>query len=115
MQDSGKYLLRTRSQADSFREKHRDALRQYAGAYRRWIRSLPFMVWTPLRLREDEMEVVIGIICMLYIDGYVCISFSDDMRFIRNEPLDDAEMKQWMKATGWHGPGIDRKEKEKLG
>lgn len=103
-----KYLLRYKSQRDDFREKYKEQLRQYAGAYRRWIWSLPMMEWVPLQLRPEEEEVVIGIICILYCDKFVCISFSNDMRCIRNEPMNEEEMLAWMKATGWHGPGIDR-------
>ena len=103
-----RYLLRTRSQIEAFRENNRDAIRQNAGAFRKWVRGLPFMEWIPLQLRPEDEELVIGVLCLLYIDGFVRITFSDDMRSIRNEPLTDEENLAWMKATGWHGPGIDR-------
>lgn len=109
-----KYLLRNQSRIDAFKKIHRTELRQYAGAYRRWIRSLPYMEWVLLQLRPEEEEIVIGIICVLHCDRHVCISFSNDMRCIRNEPLDQKEMLTLMKDTGWHGPEIDRIENEKL-
>lgn len=111
--DREKYLLRYQSQIDAFRESHKDELRQYAGAYRRWIQSLTMMKWVPLQLRPEDEEVVIGIICILYVDKFVNISFSDDMRCIRNEPRNEQERLAWMKATGWHGPGIDQPKNEK--
>lgn len=93
--DRERYLLRTPSQIRSFRLRYARMIDSRAEAFRVWVRSLPMMKWCPLLIRPGNEELAIGIICILYIDGQICISFSEDMQFIRNEPLDDDEYRQW--------------------
>ena len=84
--DRERYLLRTPSQVMAFRERYARTIDSRAEAFRAWVRSLPMMEWYPLLIRPGN-EV--------YIDGQICISFSEDMQFIRNEPIDDEEYRQW--------------------
>lgn len=93
--DRERYLLRTPSQVLTFRERYTRTIDSRAEAFRAWVRSLPMMEWYPLLIRPGNEELSIGIICILYIDGQICISFSEDMQFIRNEPIDDEEYRQW--------------------
>lgn len=93
--DREQYLLRTQSQVRVFRERYARAIDSRAEAFRVWVRSLPMMEWYPLLIRPGNEELAIGIICILYINRLICISFSEDMQFIRNEPLDDEEYRQW--------------------
>lgn len=93
--DRERYLLRTPSQIRSFRLRYARMIDSRAEAFRVWVRSLPMMKWCPLLIRPGNEELAIGIICILYIDGQICISFSEDMQFIRNEPLDDDEYRKW--------------------
>ena len=93
--DRERYLLRTPSQICSFRLRYARMIDSRAEAFRVWVRSLPMMKWCPLLIRPGNEELAIGIICILYIDGQICISFSEDMQFIRNEPLDEDEYRQW--------------------
>ena len=93
--DRERYLLRTTSQVMAFRERYARTIDSRAEAFRAWVRSLPMMEWYPLLIRPGSEELSIGIICILYIDGQICISFSEDMQFIRNEPIDDEEYRQW--------------------
>lgn len=96
--DRERYLLRTPSQVLTFRERYTRTIDSRAEAFRAWVRSLPMMEWYPLLIRPGNEELSIGIICILYIDGQICISFSEDMQFIRNEPLDDDEYQRWMET-----------------
>lgn len=109
MPEREKYLLRYRYQYDAFRKENEALLRERSQAFKDWVLSLPWMKWVELRLRtEQEARAVIGIICVLYWDKEINISFSNDMRCIRNEPRNEEERIAWMKADGWHGKGIDR-------
>ena len=96
--DRERYLLRTPSQVLTFRERYARTIDSRAEAFRAWVRSLPMMEWSPLLIRQGYEEYTIGILCILYIDGQICISFSEDMQFIRNEPLDDDEYQRWMET-----------------
>lgn len=109
-----KYLLYYRRDYDAFRTANEAILRERRQAFKEWILGLPWMKWVPLRFRnENEARIVIGIICVLYWEKEVCISFSNDMTCVRNEPRNEEERLAWMKADGWHGPGIDRPINEK--
>ncbi len=110
--DRERYLLRTPSQVMAFRERYARTIDSRAEAFRAWVRSLPMMEWYPLLIRPGNEELSIGIICILYIDGQICISFSEDMQFIRNEPLDDEEYRQWTE-TFFKRRDYRRKSREK--
>ena len=110
--DRERYLLRTPSQVLIFRERYARTIDSRAEAFRAWVRSLPMMEWYPLLIRPGNEELAIGIICILYIDGQICISFSEDMQFIRNEPLDEDEYRQWTE-TFFKGRDYRRKSREK--
>ena len=93
--DRERYLLRTPSQIRSFRLRYARLIEDRSSVFLNWVRSLPMMEWYPLLIRPGNEELSIGIICILYIDGQICISFSEDMQFIRNEPLDENEYRKW--------------------
>ena len=96
--DRGRYLLRTPSQIRSFRLRYARMIEERSSVFQDWVRSLPLMEWSPLLIRQGYEEQTIGILCILYIDGQICISFSEDIQFIRNEPLDDDEYQRWMET-----------------
>jgi len=108
MGDRTAYLLRYQHQIDAFRSRYGEAIRRNQEKYAEWIRSLPFFEWTPVICRPEHEEFITGLICILYIDKIVNISFDNTATRIENEPNSEEEYKAWMKATGWHGPGIDK-------
>lgn len=112
MNDRVRYLLRTQAQIGAFRLRFGEAVKRNAKAYTDWINSLEYFEWTPVVCRPEHEEFVTGLICLLYIDGEVNISFDNTATKVQNEPRTEEEMLAWMKRTGWHGPGIDRPEKQ---
>ena len=110
--DRERYLLRTLSQIRSFRLRYARLLEARSSVFLNWVRSLPLMEWSPLLIRQGYEEQTIGILCILYIDGQICISFSEDMQFIRNEPLDDEEYRKWSE-TFFKRRDYRRKSQEK--
>ena len=110
--DRERYLLRTPSQIRSFRLRYARLLEARSSVFLNWVRSLPLMEWSPLLIRQGYEEQTIGILCILYIDGQICISFSEDMQFIRNEPLDDEEYRKWSE-TFFKRRDYRRKSQEK--
>lgn len=97
--DRERYLLRTVSRQQAFRQKYAEFIGARSAVFRSWVRSLPLMEWSPLLIRQGYEEQTIGILCILYIDKEICISFSEDMQFIRNEPLDDEEYVRWSETV----------------
>lgn len=110
--DRERYLLRTPSQIRLFRLRYARMIEERSSVFLNWVRSLPMMEWCPLLIRPGNEELAIGIICILYIDGQLCISFSEDMQFIRNEPLDEDEYRKWSE-TFFKRRDCRRKPREK--
>lgn len=88
MTDPREYILRTRAQAEHFRERHASIVRARHRVYVKWIRCLPLLTWVPYlsQVEEKDQEAVIGLICLCYLDGVVNITFSRDFRMIRRDP-----------------------------
>lgn len=91
-----RYLLRTDLEIQEFRKRHERLLRDYSDAYVRWINSLPLMEWTRLALPKGQEEAVIGLICCLYDEGSVNITFSHTCTSIRRDPANEDEYQQWL-------------------
>lgn len=91
-----RYLLNTDREIQGFRMRHARLLRDYSSQYAAWIRSLPLMEWTPLRLPKGQEGAVIGLICCLYDEGSVNITFSNTCTSIRRDPANEDEYQQWL-------------------
>ena len=91
-----RYLLNTDREIQEFRMRHARLLRDYSSQYAAWIRSLPLMEWTPLRLPKGQEGAVIGLICCLYDEGSVNITFSNTCTSIRRDPANEDEYQQWL-------------------
>lgn len=79
------YLLRTDQQVASYVTRYARFVKAYRTAYRDWIQTLPYFEWVPLQLKPGQEEAIIGLICVLHLDGDVSISFRSDMQAIRRE------------------------------
>ncbi|MBR5568423.1 MAG: hypothetical protein IKW27_06740 [Bacteroidales bacterium] len=91
-----RYLLRTDLAIIEFRKRHAKLLRDYSAAYIRWINSLPLMEWTRLTIPKGHEESIIGLICCLYVEGAVNITFSNTCTSIRRDPANEEEYQQWL-------------------
>ena len=89
--DVTKYLLRTPAQQSSFRAEFSRAIERNRDAWTRWVNQLPSARWCEyIAPRSDERTIrfTVGLICILYIDGYIDISFCDGGadKIIRYDP-----------------------------
>lgn len=91
-----RHLLHTDREIQEFRRRHERLLRDFSGPYIEWIRSLPLMEWTPLLLPEGQEGAVIGLLCCLYDEGSVNITFSNTCTSIRRDPANDEEYQEWL-------------------
>ena len=91
-----RYLLYTDREIMEFRLRHARLLHKYSAAYASWIRSLPLMEWTPLRIPEGSEAAIIGLICCLIDDGTVKATFSNSCTSIRRDPATEEEYQEYV-------------------
>lgn len=92
-----KYLLRTERQLDEFRYRYATFIAEEQNKYIAWIDSLPLMVWVNYLqgVPDNNIPVLIGMICHLHCAGLVNISFHDSMHLLRRIPFDEEEWQAW--------------------
>ena len=93
-----RHLLYTERQILSYRQRYFHYIRKAGPAYTSWIRSLPLMEWTRLTLPQGQEEAIIGLLCILLIDGHVKITFSETCTSIRRDPADEDEYQEWLRS-----------------
>ena len=91
------FLIRTDVQEAEFRERYRQFILRHYEEYTRWIDSLPLCTRTPYLagVPDKAVPAVIGLICLLHIDGRVNIQFSEDMTKISRQPASLEEWEAW--------------------
>lgn len=87
MRDYSKYLLRTPGQILDFRVKYARYIREQSDAFAGWINGFPAREWMDYLagVPEGNIPVVIGTICILFIDGLIDINFNETATRIRRQ------------------------------
>lgn len=100
MDDWSRCLLRTPDQVAEFRERYASYIARSGQEYVRWIGGFPLCQWTDyLRgVPEGNIPVLIGCICILYIDRKVNVSFNETATLICRDPADLAEWEAWCRS-----------------
>lgn len=78
--DYSKYLLRYDSQINSFKERYQDLINKKKQVYIDWVNKLDCNKWYEFirpEAPEKEIEFVTGLLCVLYVEKEIYISFSD--------------------------------------
>lgn len=90
MNDYSTYLLRTDGQRREFLRHFGRYMAKEAGSYISWIESFPLMKWTRYLagVPEKNIPVLIGVLCILYCERKINISFDNTAQMIRREPKD---------------------------
>lgn len=96
-----RYLLYTERQILAYRQKYFNFVKKASQAYISWINSLPLMEWTRLMLPKGQEEAIIGLLCILLIDGQVKILFNNTCTSIRREFTTDEEFEEWLDSAGF--------------
>ena len=109
MDDWSGYLLRTPDRVAEFRERYASYIARSAPEYVQWIGGFPLCQWTDyLRgVPEGNIPVLIGCICVLYIERKINITFNDTATLICRDPADLAEWDTWCRSGH---PGARRKK-----
>lgn len=85
------YLLRDHAQIEHFRRKYAAFIRSQGPGFVRWICSWYPAVWTDYLagVPEKNVPAVVGIICILYIDGLINIDFNSTATLCRRNYTDE--------------------------
>lgn len=83
--DYSGYLLRTQSQILSFRQRYSAYISRQGDAFVAWICRLSSEDWTDFLngVPEQNIPIVIGVICILFIDKRINIQFNETATRIR--------------------------------
>ena len=96
---SDRYLLRYDAQARAFRRRFREeALVRAMRSIEVWFQNLPLFEWVPFRPEPGKEELIIGLLCLLYIDGRINLTFSSDMRSLQRGALSPEEYHKWVQS-----------------
>ena len=97
-----KYLLYSQQQITDYKQNYRDFINRKGQAYARWVNSLPFWEWTPLTLPEGQEEAIIGLLCLLHLNGYInmTIKINETCTAIQRNPLTAQEYAEVLKQRG---------------
>lgn len=92
------YLLHYRYQIDSYREHYAAFIKKYGEKYRQWFQSLPMCEWVPLPYMDEKTaKAVIGLLCILYIDGKINLTVNSDVTKVYRDALNDEEYQNYLK------------------
>lgn len=91
------YLLRTQREIALFREKYAGFIQKYGEQYRQWFQRLPMCEWVPLPYMNDKMaRAVIGLLCILHIDGQINLTINNEVSEVYRNPLSDEEYQEYI-------------------
>ena len=91
------YLLRTQREIALFREQYAGFIQKYGEQYRQWFQRLPMCEWVPLPCMNDKMaRAVIGLLCILYIDGHINLTVNNEVSEVYRNPLSDEEYQEYI-------------------
>lgn len=101
MLDYTQYLLYTESQINDFRRKYASFISQKGASVADWINSFPVMERVDYLKSVPERNIgpVIGLLCILIIDGQISITFIEEARRIYRNPGTIEEWKAWCEST----------------
>ncbi len=100
MLDNSSYLLRNDDQVRNYLERYGSFFRRAADEWMAWIAKLDFGVRVPLDLEPGWEEAVIGMLCVLYRNRQINITFNRTATAIRRDPADMDEYNRWIAGTG---------------
>ena len=94
------YLLRTQREIALFREQYAGFIEKYGEQYRQWFQSLPMCEWVLLPCMNDKMaRAVIGLLCILYIDGHINLTVNNEVSMVYRGPLSEEEYNDYIKQN----------------
>lgn len=91
------YLLYTQSEIALFREQYAGFIQKYGEQYRQWFQRLPMFKWVPLPYMNDKTaRAVIGLLCILYIDGHINLTVNNEVSMVFRGPASEEEFNDFI-------------------
>lgn len=97
MTDYRQYLLRTESDISEFRERYSEHIDKNRQRFIEWINGLPVCekVYYLRGFKESHRSFVVGMLCVLIIEGAININFHGLADRIERNPRDVEEWESW--------------------
>lgn len=89
------FLLRYTWQTEQFRECFADFIGKYAEKYREWFQGLPLYEWVRIPWTGKLLEPSIKILCLLYIEGKINVTFDRTVTMVQRGALSEEEYQEW--------------------
>lgn len=103
MPNYSKYLLYYDSQIKAFREQYKKKILENRNSLRSWVEGLELERWyNYIRPSAPEAEIafIVGLLCILYIDKEINITFSEATADkIKRSPKSEEEFQEWLKKA----------------
>lgn len=90
------YLLRYKWQTEAFRTKYAAYIAKNRGAFLDWWGRLPLYEWVRLPFSGRGVAAGIGLLCLLYIDGEINLSFNSTVTAIQRQANSEEEYNQYI-------------------
>lgn len=100
MTDYCAFLIRTNGQAEGFKARYGDYVSSSAAQMEQWVKALPMGRWFEVGTSSKAAEGVIGLLCLLYADGRINVTFNRQATAIRRDPesLEEFLSSEWKNA-----------------
>lgn len=89
------YLLRTPAQIEWFRSTYAELIREKSAVMRDWFNALPLYEWVRLQFRGGQEMATVGLLCHLYLEGEINVTFSRDGNYIQRGAMTLEEHEAW--------------------
>lgn len=98
--DYRQYLLRSDVQIAEFREKYPEQIDELRQRFVEWVNGFPVMERVDYlsRFSEKQRPFVVGMLCILIIEGAINITFHDHAQLVHRNPRDVAEWEAWRRS-----------------
>lgn len=100
MADYSRYLLYYDSQVEAFRKRYENKIPKDRDHFRAWFERLEFERWYSYvrpGASEEEAAYTVGLFCILYLDGEINITFSqDNADKIKRSPKSKEEYQKYL-------------------
>lgn len=97
MHDYTSYLLRTERQISELRARYAGYIAGQGDAFAKWIAGFPPLQWVDFLsgVPEKNIPIIIGTVCILYIDRRIDIDFNESATRIRRWWTPEEEKLIW--------------------
>lgn len=100
MTDYRQYLLYTDEAIESFKTKYTGYIEKNRDRFREWIAGFPCCerVEYLKSFQEQQRPFIIGLLCLLILDGSINVTFHDRAQILHRNPSSVQEWESWCES-----------------